>query len=125
ALQVDEPEVAVRAPGLALRRLAADDQLSVCREAQIVAAAKTEAGPLRVQGSRVPRQAPGCRHHEDVRALALLPLGPVPREQVIDEARVHVAALRLLCPLLVACIVAAALRIHLAGEGDESSVGRE
>src|SRR4051812_44413611 len=121
---VDQPEVAVRAPGFALRRLAADDQLAVRGEAEVVAAADAEARPVGVERGDVARRPAGGRHDQDVRALAFLPFRPVPGEEVIDDARLDAALLPLLRSLLVAGLFPGALRVDLAGEGDPAAVGR-
>src|SRR5206468_11441409 len=66
-------------------RLAAHDQLSAGSEAEIVPTADAHAGPVRVEGRDVARRAAARRHHEHVRALAVLPFRPVAGEEMVDD----------------------------------------
>ncbi len=135
---VDEEEIAVGAPRLVRRGLAVDDQLARGRE-RVTLGAKTEAGPVGVEGRHVARRAARRRLHEEVRALAVFPLVPVAGEEVLDQPRLggrhRCSALRgfatggagsfpLLRSLLVAGVVGA-VGVDVAGEGDPAAVGRE
>ena len=101
-----------------------DDELALGRELEVVAAAERPAWPVGVEGCDVAGGAAAGRLYENVGALAFLPLGPVACEEVVDDARFG-AFLVLLRSLLVASVVALALRVDLAGEGDPAAVGRE
>ena len=127
AVHRDRPQIAVRAPRFALRRLGADDHLhAVGRERDVVSASQSPGGPVRVSGSDIARGPALRRLHEHVRALSVLPFRPVPREQVIDDPCLDLACLPLLEALPVTRVdgsgVAAAARVDVARIREPTSV---
>ena len=128
ALDGNRPQVSVRAPGFALGGLRADDHFRAVGRERDVVSPHAPRRPVGIARSQVACRAAlrGLREH--VRALAVLPLRPVPREKMIDEPRFDLARLALLEALLVARVdrggVAGAAGVDLARVRDPSPVGR-
>ena len=101
-----------------------DQLLPVRRKVILQTAAELERRRVELAGREIADLAGGHFGQQDMRALAVLPIGPVAIEQAIGHVGLQLAFTPALGDLLVARVVGAAFGVDVARKRDPFPIGR-